>query len=75
MTMTAYASPPGQVADELRPDAAATVAALQRMGVEPIMLSGDQRPTALAMAAAVGIPPEASQQFLAIACCVCMRVG
>ncbi len=47
-----------QVADELRPEAAATVAALQRMGVEAIMLSGDQRPTALAMAAAVGIPPE-----------------
>lgn len=34
------------------------VAALKRMGVEPIMLSGDARPTALAMAAAVGIPPE-----------------
>ena len=40
------------------PHALLQVGALQRMGIEPIMLSGDQRPTALAMAAAVGIPPE-----------------
>jgi Cu2+-exporting ATPase len=44
------------VADALRPDAAATVAELRAAGLRPLMLSGDRREAALAVAAAVGIP-------------------
>ncbi|KAL4430152.1 hypothetical protein ABPG77_004934 [Micractinium sp. CCAP 211/92] len=44
-----------EIADELRPDAAKTIAQLQRMGIQPVMLSGDQSATAHAMAEAVGI--------------------
>ncbi|KAL4434160.1 hypothetical protein ABPG75_000601 [Micractinium tetrahymenae] len=44
-----------EIADELRPDAANTVAQLQRMGIQAVMLSGDQPATAHAMAEAVGI--------------------
>ena len=47
-----------EIADELRPDAAATVAQLQRMGVRAVMLSGDQPATAHAIADSVGIPPQ-----------------
>eukprot|EP00887_Chlorella_sp_A99_P000769 scaffold5.g769.t1 len=48
-----------EMADELRPEAAATVAALQRMGLRPLMLTGDAPAAAAAMAAAAGIPAGA----------------
>jgi len=43
------------VADELRPEAPAVVAALRKRGIEVVMLSGDTRRTAEAMARAAGI--------------------
>jgi len=43
------------LADRLKPDARATVAALRRLGLEPVLLTGDNRRTAEAMAAEVGI--------------------
>ncbi len=43
------------LADTARPEAAATVAALRRMGVGVAMVTGDRRATALAVAAAVGV--------------------
>ena len=46
------------VADPVRPEAAAAVAALQMRGVECHMLTGDNARTAAAVAAAVGIPQE-----------------
>lgn len=46
-----------QVADVLRADAAATVAALKKMGARPILLSGDQQSAVEEVAAAVGIAP------------------
>jgi Cu2+-exporting ATPase len=45
------------VADELRDEAAATVAALQAQGLAVHLLTGDRAPVATAIAAAVGIPP------------------
>jgi Cu2+-exporting ATPase len=47
-----------EIADELRPDAAAVIAALLKAGIKPLMLSGDQAATAHAVAAAVGLPLE-----------------
>lgn len=47
------------VADQIRPDSADAVAELQRRGVSVLMLSGDRPASAHAVAAAVGIPPEA----------------
>ena len=47
-----------EIADEVRPDAAAVVTALLKAGISPIMLSGDQQSTAMAVALAVGIPKE-----------------
>jgi Cu+-exporting ATPase len=41
--------------DELRDDAKASVAALQRMGMKTSMLSGDKQEAAEAVAARVGI--------------------
>jgi Cu2+-exporting ATPase len=46
------------VADAIRPDARATVAALRARGVRAVMLSGDRPEAAAAVAAAVGIAPE-----------------
>jgi Cu+-exporting ATPase len=43
------------VADTLRAEARATVARLRTMGVEPVMLTGDQEATALAIAGQAGI--------------------
>ncbi len=43
------------VADEVRPDAGQAIAALRRLGVEPVLMTGDAEPTARAVAAAVGI--------------------
>ncbi len=43
------------VADAVRPSAAAAVAGLREIGIEPVMLSGDNRATAERIAGAVGI--------------------
>jgi Cd2+/Zn2+-exporting ATPase len=43
------------VADRLRPEAPAALAALRRLGVEPVMLTGDNEGTARAVAAQLGI--------------------
>ncbi|GGN96999.1 heavy metal translocating P-type ATPase [Haloarcula pellucida] len=43
------------VADELRPGAAETVARLRDLGIEPVMLTGDNERTARAIAEQVGI--------------------
>jgi Cd2+/Zn2+-exporting ATPase len=55
------AGPRGLIAlrDEPREDAAAAVAALRRAGVQPVMLTGDNRRTATAVAGALGIAVEA----------------
>jgi len=56
-----YAAASGQlqgaiaVADVLRPEAREVVAALRGLGLEVVMLTGDQRPTAAAIALAAGI--------------------
>ncbi|PSC75437.1 copper-transporting ATPase chloroplastic [Micractinium conductrix] len=47
-----------EIADELRADAAHTVQQLKRMGVQAVMLSGDQAATAHVIAEAVGIAPQ-----------------
>jgi Cu+-exporting ATPase len=44
--------------DPVKPDAAAAVAELARSGIEAWLVTGDARPTALAVASAVGIPGE-----------------
>lgn len=46
------------LSDTIKEGAAATVAVLNRMGVKTAMVTGDQRSTALAVAAAVGIHPD-----------------
>jgi P-type Cu+ transporter len=43
------------LADRLKPDARTTVEALRRLGLEPVLLTGDNRRTAEAVAAEVGI--------------------
>ncbi|KAK6340280.1 hypothetical protein TWF730_002044 [Orbilia blumenaviensis] len=43
------------LSDEIKADAKYAVMALRRMGIKVAMVTGDQRPTALAVAAAVGI--------------------
>jgi heavy metal translocating P-type ATPase len=49
------------VADPVKPDAAATVAALRRRGVEPVLLTGDNPRTAHAVAGQVGITEVLAQ--------------
>lgn len=46
------------VADALRPDAAITVQALQRMGLKVLLLTGDRQEVAQAIAHSLGLPPE-----------------
>jgi Cu+-exporting ATPase len=46
------------IADPLKPEAAAVVAALRQRGLGVGMITGDARPTALAVARRAGIPPE-----------------
>lgn len=46
------------VADELRPDAAETIAALKGQGIAVYLLTGDRQPVAQAIARAVGIPVD-----------------
>ncbi|MBI1377898.1 MAG: heavy metal translocating P-type ATPase [Frankiales bacterium] len=43
------------VADEVRPTSREAVAALRALGLEPVMVTGDAEPVALAVAGAVGI--------------------
>ena len=47
------------LSDTVKPAAQATVAALNRLGVSCSIVTGDQLPSALAVAAKVGIPPSA----------------
>jgi P-type Cu+ transporter len=47
-----------EIADPLKPEAAAGVRALERLGLEPWLVSGDARATVEAVAAEVGIPLE-----------------
>ncbi|MCK4838085.1 MAG: copper-translocating P-type ATPase [Desulfobulbaceae bacterium] len=49
------------VADQIKPEAAATVAALLKMGVKSIMLTGDNEVTARAIAAQAGITEVIAQ--------------
>jgi len=46
------------VADELRPGAAVAVARIRGLGLRPVLLTGDNERTALAVAAQVGIPAD-----------------
>jgi Cu+-exporting ATPase len=43
------------IADQIKPDAAAAVTRLQRMGLKPVLCTGDQEKVARSVAAAVGI--------------------
>ncbi|KAF5596311.1 Cu2+-exporting ATPase [Fusarium pseudoanthophilum] len=46
------------LADSIKEGAAAAISALHKLGVKTAIVTGDQRSTALSVAAAVGIPPE-----------------
>ncbi|KAF4448888.1 Cu2+-exporting ATPase [Fusarium austroafricanum] len=46
------------LADSIKEGAAAAISVLHTMGVKTAIITGDQRSTALSVAAAVGIPPE-----------------
>jgi len=49
------------IADEIKPDAAETIARLRRRGIEPVMLTGDNPRTAAAVATKVGITDYRAQ--------------
>ncbi|MDO4515659.1 MAG: heavy metal translocating P-type ATPase [Bacillota bacterium] len=49
------------VADAIRPESAAAIAALKALGVVPVLLTGDQESTARAVAAQVGIETVIAQ--------------
>jgi Cd2+/Zn2+-exporting ATPase len=55
--LTASSGPLGwiRLADQPRPEAATVVADIRRLGIEPVMLTGDNRPTAAAIARLLGI--------------------
>jgi P-type Cu+ transporter len=46
------------VADQLKPQAVTAVARIRRLGLRPFLLTGDNEPTAEAVAAQLGIPAE-----------------
>ncbi|KAG6035813.1 hypothetical protein E4U41_005911, partial [Claviceps citrina] len=46
------------LADTIKDGAASAMAVLHRMGIKTAIVTGDQRTTALAVAAAVGVPPD-----------------
>jgi len=46
------------VADQLRPEAPAAVARLRQLGLRPVLLTGDNERTALAVARQLGIPAD-----------------
>jgi Cu+-exporting ATPase len=46
------------VADTIKPSSVDGIAALRSLGLHPMLLTGDNRPTALAVAADVGIPEQ-----------------
>jgi Cu+-exporting ATPase len=46
------------VADQAKPDASEAIARLRRLGLRPVLLTGDARSTAVAIAAEVGIDPD-----------------
>ena len=46
------------IADTVKPEAVVAVHALQKMGQQVVLLTGDNRRTAQAIAAEVGIPPS-----------------
>ena len=48
-----------RVADTLKPTSTAAVAELRELGLRPVLLTGDAAPAALAVAARVGIAPDA----------------
>ena len=62
VALTAASGPIGwiRLADRPRPEAAVVVAALQSLGIETVMLTGDNGPTALAMAHELGIVEQRS---------------
>jgi Cu+-exporting ATPase len=45
------------VADSVKPTSAAAVARLRRLGLRPLLLTGDRRTAATSVAATIGIPP------------------
>ena len=45
-----------ELADEIRPDARAGLEALRAEGIEPVLLTGDNRAAALALGRAIGLP-------------------
>ena len=57
VALTSGSNPLGwiRLADRPRPEAASVLADLKRLGIEPIMLTGDNEPTARAMARELGI--------------------